>query len=56
MRTLSRGARVDRTDRSIHLHYAALAAHEVEDRVTTPETTLAQCLRRLPFDEACKIV
>ena len=52
---VGRGARVDRTDRSVRLHYAELADHEVEGVVTAPETTLAQCLRRLAFDEALTI-
>ncbi len=52
---VSRGSRVDRTDRTVRLHYATLEADEVENSVTTPEATLAQCLRRLPFDEALAI-
>jgi very-short-patch-repair endonuclease len=52
---VSRGARVDRADHSVRLHYAELRPEEVEDGVTTIETTLAQCMRRLPFDEALAI-
>jgi very-short-patch-repair endonuclease len=52
---VSRGARVDRTDRSVRLHYGQLGSDEVEDGVTTIETTLAHCLRRLPFDEALAV-
>ncbi len=52
---VSRGRRVDRTDRACQLHFAELASHEVEDGVTTIEVTLAQCLRRLAFDEALAI-
>jgi very-short-patch-repair endonuclease len=52
---VSRGRRVDRADRSCHLHFAELRDDEVEDRATNVETTLAHCLRRLPFDEALAI-
>ncbi len=52
---VSRGRRVNRTDRACQLHFAELESHEVEDGVTTVEVTLAQCLRRLPFDEALAI-
>jgi very-short-patch-repair endonuclease len=52
---VSRGARVDRADRSVRLHYAELTSDQVEDGATTVEATLAHCLRRLPFDEALAI-
>jgi hypothetical protein len=52
---VSRGRRVDRSDRSCQLHFAELGADEVEDGVTNIETTLVHCLRRLPFDEALAI-
>ncbi len=52
---VSRGARVDRKDRSCRLHYAELGADAVQDGVTTENATLAHCLRRLPFDEALAI-
>ena len=52
---LSRGRHIDARDRSAHIHWAELAPEDVEDGVTTPEVTLAQCMRRLPFDEALAI-
>jgi very-short-patch-repair endonuclease len=39
----------------VRLHWADLAPDEIDDRRTTPERTLADCLRTLPFDEALAI-
>ena len=52
---VSRGRRVDRSDRSCQLHFAELGDDQVEDGVTNVETTLVHCLRRLKFDEALAI-
>jgi very-short-patch-repair endonuclease len=52
---VSRGRRFAGRVREVDLHRAELAPGDVEDGVTTPETTLAHCLRRLPFDEALAI-
>ena len=52
---VSRGRHVDPHERAAHIHRAELAAEDVEDGVTTPEVTLAHCMRRLPFDEALAI-
>lgn len=39
----------------VHLTYADLAAHEVEDGVTSPVRTVVDCARRLPFCEALAV-
>ena len=51
---LSRGRHVDPRVPA-HLHRAELRRSDVRDGVTTEEVTLAQCLRKLPFDEALAI-
>jgi very-short-patch-repair endonuclease len=51
----SRGRHLPTQERAAHIHRAELEPHEVEDGVTSAETTLAHCLRRLPFDEALAI-
>jgi very-short-patch-repair endonuclease len=51
----SRGRRLPARETDAHLHRAELESHEIDDGVTTIETTLAHCLRRLPFDEALAI-
>ncbi len=51
---VSRGRRVPASDK-VDVHRAELAPYEVRDGVTTPEVTLAHCLRRLPFDEALAV-
>ena len=52
--TVSRGRRVG--DRSgVQLHVAELLSHQVVDGVTTPDVTLEQCLRTLPFTEALSV-
>lgn len=51
----SRGRHVDAKERGAHIHWAELAPEDVDEGVTTPEVTLAHCLRRLPFDEALAI-
>jgi len=53
---VSRGRRVTKAERrTVHVHRAELAEHEVDDGVTTEVVTLAHCMRRLPFDEALSI-
>ena len=52
---VSRGRRVDKTDRSCSVHFGELDSTEVDDGVTTIEVTLSHCLRRLPFDEALAV-
>lgn len=52
---VSRGRRVDRSDRRCQVHFAELRDDEVDDGVTNIETTLLHCLRRLPFDEAVAV-
>jgi very-short-patch-repair endonuclease len=52
---IGRGRRVHPRERDVVVHRAELAPEDVEDGVTTPEVTLAHCLRRLPFDEALAI-
>ena len=49
---LSRGRRVRPSERGVDVHRAELSPEHVADGVTTPEVTLAHCLRRLQFDEA----
>jgi very-short-patch-repair endonuclease len=50
---VSRGQRVTKADRRVvRVHRAELGDDEVDDGVTTALVTLAQCMRRLPFDEA----
>ena len=52
---LSRGRRVRPSERGVDVHRAELSPEHVADGVTTPEVTLAHCLRRLQFDEALAI-
>jgi very-short-patch-repair endonuclease len=51
----SRGRHLDAKERGAHIHRAELAPEDIDDGVTTPEVTLAHCLRRLPFDEALAV-
>jgi very-short-patch-repair endonuclease len=51
----SRGRHVDAKERGAHIHRAELAPEDIDEGVTTPEVTLAHCLRRLPFDEALAV-
>ncbi len=52
---LSRGRQVRPRERGVDVHRAELRPEDIQDGVTTPEVTLAHCLRRLPFDEALAI-
>jgi very-short-patch-repair endonuclease len=53
---VSRGRRLAADARRLaHLHVGELTARHVSDRVTTPDVTLVQCLRRLPYDEALAV-
>jgi very-short-patch-repair endonuclease len=52
---LSRGRRVHARACGVDVHRAELEPSDVDDGVTTPEATLAHCMRRLPFDEALAI-
>ena len=52
---VSRGRHIDPHERRAHIHRAELSDEDVEDGVTTPDVTLAHCLRRLPFDEALAV-
>src|SRR3954447_10268141 len=38
-----------------HLHWVDLQAWEIDDGVTTPERTLVDCLRALPFDDGLAV-
>lgn len=38
-----------------HLHWVDLHAWEIDDGVTTPERTLVDCLRALPFDDGLAV-
>ena len=50
--TVGRGRKPGARARLARLHYRELAADEVANGATTPEVTLRDCLRTLPFDEA----
>jgi very-short-patch-repair endonuclease len=52
--TVSRGRKMENSS-DAHVHFAELSASESVDGVTSPEVTLAQCLRLLPFDEALAV-
>jgi very-short-patch-repair endonuclease len=52
---LSRGRHVPPGERGVDVHRAELGRADVVHGVTSPEVTLAHCLRRLPFDEALAI-
>lgn len=52
---VSRGRRVRPRARNVDVRRAELTSADVDDGVTTPEVTLAHCMRRLPFDEALAI-
>lgn len=52
---LSRGRHVNARALGVTVHRAELKGSDIEDGVTTPEVTLAQCSRRLPFDEALAV-
>jgi very-short-patch-repair endonuclease len=53
--TVSRGRKVDPDQRSAHVHRGELRPDQVDDGRTSVETTLEQCLRRLPYDEALAV-
>lgn len=51
--TVPRNRNVSRLDRTAFVpHWSRLSETELRDRVTSPERTLADCLRTLPPDEA----
>ena len=52
---LSRG-RVVASGTHVRVHRAELGTSDVDGHWTRPETTLAHCMRRLPFDEALCVV
>ncbi len=53
---VSRGRKLSAEARRLaHVHVGELTAQQVSDRVTTADVTLAQCLRRLPYDEALAV-
>ncbi|MGA8258289.1 MAG: DUF559 domain-containing protein [Nocardioides sp.] len=52
---LSRGRTVT-AGGQVRVHRAELGPSEVDGHWTRPETTLAHCMRRLPFDEALCVV
>ncbi|MGA8257858.1 MAG: DUF559 domain-containing protein [Nocardioides sp.] len=53
--TVSRGRKLGTRGDLVHVHRAELAEMEVRDGVTTPERTLLDCLRTLPFAEALAV-
>jgi very-short-patch-repair endonuclease len=53
--TVSRGRRVDPHQRFAHVHRAELRPEQIDDGKTCVETTLEQCMRALPYDEALAI-
>ncbi|MEJ7831556.1 MAG: DUF559 domain-containing protein [Nocardioides sp.] len=53
--SVSRGRKVDAQQRFACVHRAELRADQVDDGKTCVETTLEQCLRALPFDEALAV-
>jgi len=53
--TVSRGRKVDPRQSFAHVHRAELAPSQVEDGKTSVETTLEQCMRLLPYDEALAV-
>lgn len=53
--TVSRGRRVDPYQRFAHVHRAELRPDQIDDGRTNVETTLEQCMRALPYDEALAI-
>lgn len=53
--TVSRGRKVDPDQRAAHVHRGELRPDQVDDGRTSVETTLEQCLRRLPYDEALAV-
>lgn len=52
---VSRGRRVDPGQQIAHIHRGELRPDQVDDGRTSLETTLEQCLRALPYDEALAI-
>jgi very-short-patch-repair endonuclease len=52
---ISRGRRVRGPVSEVALHFAELTPEQKLDGVTTPETTIDQCLRRLPFADALTV-
>jgi len=52
---ISRGRRVRGPVSDVALHYAELESDQIVDDVTTPETTIDHCLRRLPFADALAV-
>jgi very-short-patch-repair endonuclease len=53
--TVSRGRKVDPDQTFAHVHRAELRKDQVDDGRTSVETTLEQCLRVLPYDEALAV-
>jgi len=53
--TVSRGRKVDPGQSFAHVHRAELRPDQVVDGRTDVETTLEQCLRALPYDEALAV-
>jgi len=52
---ISRGRRVHGPVSDVALHFAELEPGQKQDGVTTPETTIDHCLRRLPFADALTV-
>jgi hypothetical protein len=52
---VSRGRKVDPDQGFAHVHRAELRPDQIDDGKTCVETTLEQCLRVLPYDEALAV-
>jgi len=53
--TVSRGRRINAGRSDAHLHFAEPEPAQIDGPATSVETTLEQCLRRLPCDEALSV-
>ena len=53
--TVSRGRKVAPSQQTAHVHRAELRPGQIDDGRTCVETTLEQCLRVLPYDEALAV-
>lgn len=52
---VSRGRKVDPNQTFAHVHRAELRSDQIDDGRTCVETTVEQCLRLLPYDEALAV-